>query len=149
MELQLHIQERYLEGLRSLYIPRINDLRQKQQSLITTTEKEQRNAQEKHRDMYALNLKSQRTTLKAIELYKVNLRSDLNNMSTAHALLFEDYKVAVNTLNTVTMSSQVLNSINASNQLFDKIMALQAPELVPFNNVQMHKEFSILTEKIR
>ncbi|WP_372883291.1 hypothetical protein [Psychromonas sp.] len=149
LELQLHIQERYIDGLKSLYIPRIDDLREKQQSLIITTQKEQLNALEKHRNMYALNLKSQHTTLDAIALYKDNLKKDLTNMSRAHALLFEDYKVAVNTLNTVTMSSQVLNSINDSNQLFDKIMALQAPELVPFNNMQMQKEFSILTEKIR
>ncbi len=149
LELQLHIQERYINGLKSLYIPRIDDLREKQLSLIKTTEKEQLNALQKHRNMYALNLKSQRTTLDAIALYKANLTSDLNNMSKAHALLFEDYKVAVNTLNTVTISSQVLNSINDSNQLFDKIMALQAPDLVPFNNIQMQKEFSILTQKIR
>jgi hypothetical protein len=70
-------------------------------------------------------------------------------MSQAHSLLVEDYKLAVNTLNTVTMSSQVSNLINDSSQLFDKIMAMQAPELVPFNNIQMQKEFSALTDKIK
>lgn len=149
LELQLYIQERYINDLTFKYIPRIDDLQTKQNSLIKTTQKAQSSASEKHKQLYSLNLKSQNTTLAAIKLYKVSMQRDLQNMSTAHGLLMEDYTLAVNTLNTVTMSSQVSTLINDSSQLFDKIMALQAPELVPFNNIQMQKEFSALTQKIK
>ena len=149
LELQLYIQERYISDLKYKYIPRIDKLQNKQNDLIKTTQKEQRKASTKHKESYSLNLKSQLTTRQAIKLYKVSMQGDLNNMSNAHNLLVEDYTLAVNTLNTVTMSSQVSNLINESNQLFDKIMAMQAPELVPFNNIQMQKEFSALTEKIK
>ena len=149
LELQLHIQERYIDDLKHTYIPRIDELQKKQQRLIKTTEKEKRQASDKHRSMYVLNLKSQNTTLDAIQLYKTSMQRDLHSMSKAHALLFGDYKLAVNTLNTVTMSSQVSNLINDSNQLFNEIMTMQAPELVPFKNIQMQKEFSALTEKIK
>ena len=149
LELQLYIQERYISDLKYKYIPRIDELQNKQNDLIKTTQKEQRKASTKHKESYSLNLKSQLTTRQAIKLYKVSMQGDLNNMSNAHNLLVEDYTLAVNTLNTVTMSSQVSNLINESNQLFDKIMAMQAPELVPFNNIQMQKEFSALTEKIK
>lgn len=149
LELQLYIQERYIADLKYKYIPRIDELQNKQNSLIKTTKKEQRKASSKHKESYSLNLKSQNTTLQAIKLYKRSMQGDVNNMSRAHSLLVEDYTLAVNTLNTVTMSSQVSNLINDSSQLFDKIMAMQAPELVPFNNLQMQKEFSALTEKIK
>ncbi len=149
LELQLYIQERYITDLKYKYIPRIDDLQNKQNSLIKTTKKELSNASSTHKKMYDLNLKSQNTTLQAIKLYKRSMQGDVNNMSQAHSLLVEDYKLAVNTLNTVTMSSQVSNLINDSSQLFDKIMAMQAPELVPFNNIQMQKEFSALTDKIK
>lgn len=149
LELQLYIQERYIADLKYKYIPRIDELQNKQNSLIKTTKKQLNNASSTHKKMYALNLKSQNTTLQAIKLYKRSMQGDVNNMSRAHSLLMEDYTLAVNTLNTVTMSSQVSNFINDSSQLFDKIMAMQAPELVPFNNIQMQKEFSALTDKIK
>ena len=149
LELQLYIQERYITDLKYKYIPRIDELQNKQNSLIKTTKNEMRKAPSKHKKAYSLNLKSQNTTLQAIKLYKVNMQQDLSNMSKAHSLLVEDYTLAVNTLNTVTMSSQVSNLITNSSQLFDTIMALQAPELVPFNNIQMQKEFSALTDKIK
>jgi len=149
LELQLFIQERYIDDLKNKYLPRINELQSKQKSLINNTRKEQGSASSKHKKLYSLNLKSQNTTLDAIKLYKVNMQNDLNNMTKAHALLMADYRLAVNTLNTVTMSSQVSSLINDSNQLFDKVMALQTPELVPFNNIQMQKEFSALTKKIK
>ena len=149
LELQLYIQERYIADLKYKYLPRIDELQNKQHSLINTTKKEQRKASLKHKKSYSLNLQSQNTTLQAIKLYKVSMQRDLSNMSTAYGLLVEDYTLAVNTLNTVTMSSQVSSLINDSSQLFDKIMSLQAPELVPFNNLQMQKEFSALTNKIK
>ena len=149
LELQLYIQERYITDLKYKYIPRIEELQHKQNSLIKTTKNEIRKASSKHKKSYSLNLKSQNTTLQAIKLYKVSMQQDLSNMSKAHSLLVEDYTLAVNTLNTVTMSSQVSNLITDSSELFDKIMALQAPELVPFNNLQMQKEFSALTQKIK
>ena len=149
LELQLYIQERYMADLKNKYIPRIDTLQNKQNNLIKTTKSEMDKASSKHKKSYSLNLKSQNTTLQAIKLYKVSMQQDLNNMSKAHRLLMEDYTLAVNTLNTVTMSSQVSNLITDSSQLFDKIMALQAPELVPFNNLQMQKEFSALTDKIK
>ncbi|WP_160063452.1 hypothetical protein [Psychromonas sp. L1A2] len=149
LELQLYIQERYITDLKYKYIPRIDELQNKQNSLIKTTKNEIRKASSKHKKSYSLNLKSQNTTLQAIKLYKVSMQQDLSSMSKAHSLLVEDYTLAVNTLNTVTMSSQVSNLITDSSELFDKIMALQAPELVPFNNLQMQKEFSALTQKIK
>ncbi|MBB1274096.1 hypothetical protein [Psychromonas sp. SR45-3] len=149
LELQLYIQERYIGDLKYKYLPRIDELQSKQNSLINSTQQAQRNASSKHKVSYSLNLKSQNTTLQAIKLYKVSMQQDLNKMSKAHALLMQDYTLAVNTLNTVTMSSQVSSLITDSNQLFDRIMALQAPELVPFNNIQMQKEFSALTEQIK
>lgn len=149
LELQLYIQERYIADLTYKYIPRIEQLQNKQNGLIKTTKKEQGKASSKHKKLYSLNLKNQSTTLQAIKLYKVSMQGDLSNMFNAHRLLVADYRLAVNTLNTVTMSSQVSNLISDSSQLFDKIMAMQAPELVPFNNIQMQKEFSALTEKIK
>ncbi len=149
LELQLYIQERYITDLKYKYIPRIDELQNKQNNLIKTTKNEIRKAPSKHKKSYSLNLKSQNTTLQAIKLYKVSMQQDLSNMSKAHSLLVEDYTLAVNTLNTVTISSQVSNLITDSSQLFDTIRALQAPELVPFNNLQMQKEFSALTDKIK
>jgi len=149
LELQLYIQERYIGDLKYKYLPRIDELQSKQNSLINSTQQAQRNASSKHKVSYSLNLKSQNTTLQAIKLYKVSMQQDLNKISKAHGLLMQDYTLAVNTLNTVTMSSQVSSLITDSNQLFDRIMALQAPELVPFNNIQMQKEFSALTEQIK
>lgn len=60
----------------------------------------------------------------------------------------KDLRLAINTYATVRISSEVLGLLKESNNLFDALMNLQIPEIVPFENMEMQKKFEELSREI-
>ncbi|MBF0187131.1 MAG: hypothetical protein HQL50_04315, partial [Magnetococcales bacterium] len=50
-----------------------------------------------------------------------------------------------NTLKTVAVSAQLLDILKSSQESFNALMNLQAPDLVPFRNLEMQKKFEELS----
>lgn len=148
LELQLFIQDQYIDRLQNEFVPRIDDLKGKTKTLITKTKSLHSKSSGKSRDIYANNLESQRFTLKAIDLYKSQLLSDLTKVKQAKAKLSKDYEVAMNTYQTVDLSFNVSSLINANANLFKDVMSLQAPDLIPFENAKLKEEFEKLTTQM-
>lgn len=148
LELQLFIQDQYIDRLENEFIPKIDQLKERSIELISNTKDLMRKSSKKPREIFANNLESQEFTLKAINLYKSQLISDLSKVKKAKAKLSEDYKVAMNTYETVDLSFNVSALINANSNLFKDVMTLQAPELIPFENTKLKEEFEKLTLQI-
>lgn len=148
LELQLFIQDQYIDRLENEFIPKIDQLKDRSVELISNTKDLMRKSSKKPREIFANNLESQEFTLKAINLYKSQLISDLAKVKKAKAKLSEDYKVAMNTYETVDLSFNVSALINANSNLFKDVMTLQAPELIPFENTKLKEEFEKLTLQI-
>ncbi len=149
LELQLFIQDQYITKLEHEFIPNLNLLRRSNVSLIEETKKLLRKSSGNSKEVYKNNLSNQRFTLKAVDLYKKQLLSDLNKIKTAKSRLKKDYNVAVNTYKTVDLSFNVSNLINSNAQLFDEVMNLQAPDLISFENEKMKEEFAKLTAHMK
>jgi len=60
----------------------------------------------------------------------------------------ENHQLAINTFETVSVSADLATQMSENRRLFDEIMALQAPELIPFENLQMQHEFEALSAQI-
>ena len=63
--------------------------------------------------------------------------------------LAKDLAVARNTFETVKLSGDLLTVMRSSEQLFELLYELQVPELRPFENVEMQREFERLTDQLR
>ncbi|MFB9151887.1 hypothetical protein ACFFUS_00910 [Vibrio gallaecicus] len=149
LELQLFIQDQYINKLDYTFIPQINELRKSNVKLIEDTKRLVRKAKGNNKNVYQNNLDNQRFTLKAVDLYKKQLQSDLKKIKNAKYRLKEDYLVAVNTYKTVDLSFNVANLINENSKLFDDVMNLQAPDLISFENEKMKEEFEKLTAQMQ
>ena len=145
LALQLHIQNVYINNLTEEFIPSLDTLRDKSKKLILETKTLESGSGGYNVEVYKNNLVNQRFTLKAIELYKKQLNSNLDKIKISNKKLKRDYTAALNTYQTVDLSFNVSSLISANANLFQEVMKLQAPDLIPFENEKLRSEFEKLT----
>ena len=145
LELQMHIQKNYINRLRNVYLVRANDIRSENKVLIDETFKLIDDAEGTYLKIYKNNLESQKYTLKVLGLYEEILRKDLLKIETGLKKVNDNYLVSLNTFQTVTVAADLASLMAENSNLFNEVMSIQVPELIPFENLQMQKEFEALT----
>jgi hypothetical protein len=145
LELQMHIQKNYINRLRNVYLVRANDIRDKNKLLIDETSKLIDVAEGTYLNIYKNNLESQKYTLKVLGLYEEILRKDLIKIETGLKKVNDNYLVSLNTFQTVNVAADLASLMAENSNLFNEVMSIQVPELIPFENLQMQKEFEALT----
>ena len=145
LELQMHIQKNYINRLRNVYLVRANDIRVENKLLIDETSKLIDDAEGAYLNIYKNNLESQKYTLEVLSLYEEILRKDLLKIETGLKKVNDNYLVSLNTFQTVTVAADLASLMAENSNLFNEVMSIQVPELIPFENLQMQKEFEALT----
>ena len=149
LEMVNYMQQKYIEQVDNIYIPKINTIIDK--TLLTQkTAREHLKADNnlKRRATYINNIEAQNLTLKAARLYKDNLRQQKQKVLSAQGVIQKDLNLAQNTYDTVELSADLLSVLKTSQDSFDVLMSLQVPEIVPFENLQMKTKFQELSDKI-
>ena len=82
---------------------------------------------------------------KVLGLYEEILRKDLLKIETGLKRVNDNYLVSLNTFQTVTVAADLASLMAENSNLFNEVMSIQVPELIPFENLQMQKEFEALT----
>ena len=150
LELQMHIQDQYLSRLTNNYVPGIELIMEEAKGLRKDTVGEIKVSKEtKYRRVYEQNLRSQDLTIEVTGFYREVLQKDAAKVSRAKVLLKKHYGVAKNTLRTVQVSSDLSALISKNEALYQEVMALQVPELVPFENLQVQAKFEAVTERLK
>ena len=150
LELQMHIQGAYLSRLGKSYIPGIELITVEAKDLRKETAQKVKSSQEEnYRRVYEQNLKSQDLTIEVTKFYREVLQKDASKVTQARKLLKKHYAAAKNTLRTVQVSSDLSALISKNEGLYQEVMALQVPELVPFENLQVQAEFEAVTERLK
>ncbi|MEH6585226.1 MAG: hypothetical protein V7720_01645 [Halioglobus sp.] len=149
LELQLYIQEEYLNRLQNDYIPGIEEIREGAQELNKETRSKAKSSDDKHKPLYEKNLESQTFTLEVTRIYRDALIADAQKVNQAKEMLRKHHDVAENTLKTVQVSSDLSALMTQNESLYHEVMALQVPDLVPFENLQMQREFEAVTARLR
>ena len=83
------------------------------------------------------------------DLYSSTLRNDRAKVEEARKLVRKQHELAENTLSTVRVSADLSSLIQQGEQMYAQVMDLQTPALVPFENLQMQREFEALTSRLR
>ena len=149
LELQAFAQSAYLDMIEQIYLPGVNKIRIYALDLKEKTQSQIANADFEHIGGYESNLESQDYTIKVTKEYEAILFENKNNIVQARGLVRKLIELAENTLNTVRVSSDLANLIQRSENLIDQVVTLQAPDLVPFENLELKKEFESVTNRIR
>ena len=74
---------------------------------------------------------------------------DAKKIQRARELVRKHHEVAENTLKTVQVSASLSALMTQNESLYRDLMELQMPELVPFENLQMQREFEAVTIRHR
>lgn len=142
MEAVVHIQDKYIELVSNKYIPKLDDIVDKTNELKAITLNNLKVEQQEHRrSIYQNNLKAQDITIKTAQLYKKMIYEQRQKVAQARSNSYQDLKLAANTYATVQISSELLKLLNESKNAFDVLMNLQAPEIIPFENLEIQKRF--------
>ena len=145
LELQMHIQRNYIDRLKNVYLVKLGKLKRENSTLITETKSLVSSSKGSHKKLAEQNLKSQQFTRKVIVLYEEILRKDLYKIKNGLKKVNDSYLVALNTYKTVNVSADLAALMAGNNNLFNEVMSLQTPELIPFENLQIQDAFETLS----
>jgi hypothetical protein len=130
------------------YVPQINAIAERARVLSEETNALRRKHPEKAEILDA-NLKAQQLTVEAADLYRRYLKEQGKQVANARMALQQDIATAWNTYETVRVSGELVDLVQSSRQLLDGLLRRQVPSLQPFQNLEMQRELSNLTEQLR
>ena len=149
LALIVHIQDKYIQKIDKVYIPKLNKLIEKSKKIIEQTETAiDKETSDTRRKIYESNLKAQKLTLKVANLYKKHLQDAKTSVLNAQYTAKKNLDLAENTYSTVSLSSGLYDLIKENENMFNKISQIQMPDIVPFENMQIQKKYKELTKKM-
>ena len=149
LELQLFLQSQYIDSVNDQYLPGVDALTDEAKQLLATTKAKLKASHKDHEIGYESNIKAQEFTINVSEVYASTLRNDRAKVMEAKKLVTKQHELAENTLSTVRVSADLSSLIQQGEQMYAQVMDLQTPALVPFENLQMQREFEALTTRLR
>lgn len=148
-EIALFIQNKYITSIDSKFIPKLKKMISEISQLKKHTVKLLNQSHTDYeKNIYKNNIESQQLTLKTAEIYIKNLNTQKNQIKLARKQVLRNLDLTLNSYQTMAISSNLLNLINLSKKSFSKIMKMQFPEIIPFKNPNMAKEYQKLTEEL-
>ena len=146
IEMVVYMQSKYIEIINSQYLPKIGTISNKTVALVRETKVNIARETESSRiAIYKKNLQSQSLTIKVARLYLNNLTSQREKVVEAKKKAMADFRLAFNTYETVEVSADLVNLLNASQGVFQAVINLQVPEIVPFENYEMQQKYQDLS----
>lgn len=149
LELQELIQSEYIDRMDKSYLPGISNVKRDAERLIAETQVLMKNMPTEHLRSYEHNLQSQEFTVEVASIYESALVEDRTRAIQAREIVRNLLRLAENTLKTVKVASDLVTLMKDSQGLYDEVMQLQTPSLVPFENLELKKEFQAVTEKLK
>ena len=149
LEVQEVIQTEYIERMDKIYLPGIIEIKTAAEKLIAEIKILMRYMPDEHQSSYNANLKSQEFTIEVANVYEDVLRQDKAKTLEARGIVKNLHKLAENTLKTVTVSADLVSLMKESQGLYNEVMQLQTPDLVPFENLELKREFETVTLKMQ
>ncbi len=149
LQLLSHIYDTALQEIDQGYLPEIEEIRTRTRALMRETSQMIRRADGAHRATLQANLQSQEFTLRAAEVYRGYLEEQRRGLREARGRIDKDLAVAMNTYETVQLSGDLLSVMRSSQELFQLMFEMQVPDLRPFENAELRREFDKLTLRLR
>lgn len=156
-----HMYQQILKDIDQNYIPQIaggkNAEGKKVEGIVPKSERliketnqlMQKDSSEKNREILSANIRAQKLTIEAANLYRSYLEKQRSGLVAAREKLAPDLATARNTYETVKVSSELVAMMKSGQSLFDSLKSIQVPELRVFENLEMKREFEKLTVQMK
>ena len=94
------------------------------------------------------NIKSNKFTLKVLKQYDKILEKQKKSLERASEITKEQITVAYSTYDTAANSANLVSLINETEDSFNKILDMQLPEIIPFENTELDRERLVVLQEI-
>ena len=150
-DLLIHTQEELVRRIDGEYKPRLVEIGREAEALRreALARGSQAGYSDSQKKSFALNAESNAMTLRVAELYTRLLDSQRKGILDNLADLRRNRDLAENTYRTVRSSGDLRNLIRSGLELFDSIHALSMPEILPFENEAIRREFEEINKRLR
>ena len=150
-DLLIHTQEELVRKIDGEYKPRLGEIGREAEALRreALAKASQTGYSDLQKKSFVLNAESNAMTLRVAELYTRLLDSQRKGILDNLADLRRNRDLAENTYRTVRSSGDLRNLIRSGLELFDSIHTLSMPEILPFENEAIRREFEEINKRLR
>jgi polyhydroxyalkanoate synthesis regulator phasin len=141
-----HVQKDFVERVRTDQVPRLDAFAQKAEANIETARDNAANGGDPR--IAEQNIRSNELTREACKAYARYLLEQAAAVEAQNEALQPRLRDALNTFETVQLSSQVAETIRDARRNFAALLELDVPELRGFENVELQREFERLTDQL-
>lgn len=145
-KLVVRMQEAFIRKIDSEILPNLAAYQDEADEIIAASRRLLRNGGS--RISLESNIAANELTKQAIDLYMRIVRSQRTKVSDALAISKREEQVAINTYQTVRLSSHVSQLIRDGLSTFETLSNLQIPDTAEFQNNEIREEFKKLTERL-
>jgi hypothetical protein len=144
-------QEGLIEKIDTSYKPRLAELKAEAEKLRAEALGRAKQGQysKTQKEAFEVNAKANAMTARVAELYTELLEGQRKSFMVTLADLQRNRDVAESTYKTVRSTGDMRNLIRAGLDLFDSIRPLSMPQLQPFENEAIRKEFEEINKRLR
>ena len=148
-EMTLYAQQMYSEKIDDIYLPALHNVKSDIKDAIKFARNslsEQANSANKK--ILLNNIKSNEFSNEVVDLYRGILETQLSHLKTSMKESRSNINVAYSTYDTASISLNIVNLIDTTQEEFDKILKMQLPPIVPFSNEALEKRFTEISNRI-
>ncbi len=142
-------QREYIDKIKKLYLPAVAKIEEDIEEAIDFAEKSLNDAQSNsNKDILKSNIRSNEFSLEVVQSYRMILKAQIVSLENALERTNEQIMVAYSTYDTAANSANLVNLINETQETFDRIMNMQVPDIIPFENTELELKFQEISDQI-
>ena len=148
-EMVLYSQRLYAKRINEIYLVALNQLERDIQDAISFAEQSiSKQKNEANVKILKQNIESNKFSNEVVDMYREILLAQEENLKKAMKDSKNNVDVAYSTFDTVTISSNLVNLIDTTQDEFNKVMNMQIPQIVPFENKILEERFIDISNTI-
>lgn len=142
------IQENFIYKLEEIYMVQLESYKTEAKRSMADAKRLKATADKEQRKVLDKNIEANQLALEAIDRYMKYLQDQAKNSKAILKKAQSREAIAMNTYSTVKVSLDVLSLMQDSQRDFQAFSTMQVPEIVPFDNPEIRKEFLNITHKL-
>jgi hypothetical protein len=148
-EILSYSQREYIRKIEKIYRPALFNIKNDIQDAIDFAEQSIKSAKSnKNKNILKSNIKSNELFLMVLKQYDNILEEQEKALGRALEITTEQITVAYSTYDTAANSANLVNLINETQDTFNRILDMQLPEIIPFENIELENKFIEISAQI-
>ena len=142
-------QRQYIEKIDEIYLPALTVIEKNiEDSIYFAKNSIKETDNEQNKKILESNIEANKFSLSVLGKYKEILIGQRNSIEKAVERTNEQIMVAYSTYDTAVNSANLINLISQTQESFNKIMDMQLPEIIPFENSELENKFNEISEQL-